>query len=52
MGEPTDFFSSAIFEHASNPYGLSDQFDCKSFDLQTASGATLFVSDEALAAEI
>ena len=48
----SDFFTSSFFDaSATNPYGLSDSFDAKSFDLQTASGATN-VSDEALAAEI
>ncbi|KAF2787975.1 hypothetical protein K505DRAFT_315761 [Melanomma pulvis-pyrius CBS 109.77] len=52
MGDQTDFFSSAIFEHSSNSYSLSDQFDVKNFDLQTAPGAAIYASDEALAVEI
>jgi len=48
----TDFFTSSFYAgHSQNPYGLSDTFDAKHFDLQTASGAT-HVSDEALAAEV
>jgi transcriptional activator HAC1 len=52
MDDPTDFFNSAIFEHSSNSYNLTDQFDVKSFDLQTASGAATYACDGVLAVEI
>ncbi|KAF2115871.1 hypothetical protein BDV96DRAFT_646048 [Lophiotrema nucula] len=48
-----DFFAGHIFHdtHA-NPYGLSDNFGARHFDLQTDSGAAYNASDEALAAEV
>ncbi|KAF2712479.1 hypothetical protein K504DRAFT_205129 [Pleomassaria siparia CBS 279.74] len=52
MGDQSDLFSSTLFEHSSNTYGLSDQYDVKNFDLQTASGAALFACDGALAVDI
>ena len=49
----SDFFHQNVFDdaHTANPYGLSDQFSARHFDLQTDSGATL-VSDGSLAAEV
>jgi transcriptional activator HAC1 len=52
LADSTEFFAQSFFEPpAVNPYGLSDAYDAKHLDLQTASGAT-HVSDEALAAEV
>lgn len=46
-----DFFTDSFFDGtASNPYGLSDPYDTKCFDLQTTSGATN-VSDGVIASE-
>jgi transcriptional activator HAC1 len=52
LADSAALFTGSFFEDtASNPYGLSDTYDAKSFDLQTTSGAT-HVSDGVLAADI
>ncbi|KAF2473231.1 uncharacterized protein BDR25DRAFT_218046 [Lindgomyces ingoldianus] len=47
-----DVFSSTVFQDfsSSNPYGLSDQFGAKNFDLQNDSSA--LVSDDVLVLEV
>ncbi|KAF2281489.1 uncharacterized protein EI97DRAFT_429509 [Westerdykella ornata] len=50
--DASDFFTTSFFDAgATNPYGLSDSYDAKTFDLQTTSGAAN-ASDGVLAAGI
>ena len=52
LADSSEFFSQSFFDQpAVNPYGLSDSFDAKHFDLQTAPGAPNG-SDGTLAAEV